>query len=139
MTKGAIHHIELWVPDLSRSVASWGWLLGELGYQPHGHWATGRSWALGTTYIAVEHSAAIAGGIHDRHRPGLNHVAFHAGHPSEVDRLVKASEEHGWTALFAERYPHAGAPDVYAGYLADLDGFEVELVASSPGALIVTG
>ena len=134
--KGALHHIELWVPDLVRATASWGWLLGELGYRTYKQWSGGRSWALGETYIVLEHSPALAGGIHDRRRPGLNHLAFHAGHPSEVDMLVKASADYGWTALFADRYPHAGGPDRYAGYLADLDGFEVELVASSQGTLV---
>ncbi len=36
VTTGTIHHIEFWVPDLDRAVASWGWLLDELGYQPFG-------------------------------------------------------------------------------------------------------
>lgn len=31
-TGGMLHHVELWVPDLPRAVAGWGWLLGELGY-----------------------------------------------------------------------------------------------------------
>src|SRR5699024_6718 len=31
--RGAIHHVELWVPDLPRAVGSWGWLLGERGYR----------------------------------------------------------------------------------------------------------
>jgi len=30
---GMLHHIELWVPDLTRAEASWGWLLGKLGYR----------------------------------------------------------------------------------------------------------
>ena len=29
---GLLHHVELWVPDLDRAVASWGWLLAQLGY-----------------------------------------------------------------------------------------------------------
>src|SRR5215471_17297116 len=53
---GTIHHIEFWVPDLDRAVASWGWLLDELGYQPFGHWPGGRSWRAGTTYIVLEQS-----------------------------------------------------------------------------------
>ena len=28
----ALHHIELWVPDLAATRRSWGWLLGELGW-----------------------------------------------------------------------------------------------------------
>jgi hypothetical protein len=31
--EGALHHVELWVPDLARAAAEWGWLLGELGYE----------------------------------------------------------------------------------------------------------
>src|SRR5205807_528561 len=32
MTHGALHHVEIWVPDLDRTVASFGWLLERLGY-----------------------------------------------------------------------------------------------------------
>ena len=41
---GTLHHVELWVPDLSRAVRSFGWLLSELGYQPYQDWPDGRSW-----------------------------------------------------------------------------------------------
>src|SRR5258708_20434804 len=51
---GTIHHIEFWVPDLDRAVASWGWLLDELGYQPFGDWPGGRSRRAGTTYTVPE-------------------------------------------------------------------------------------
>src|SRR5882724_3504372 len=30
---GLLHHVEMWVPDLDRTARSWGWLLGELGYE----------------------------------------------------------------------------------------------------------
>jgi catechol 2,3-dioxygenase-like lactoylglutathione lyase family enzyme len=131
---GVVHHIELWVPDLQRAVASWGWLLGELGYQPFQQWAAGRSWRLGETYIVVEQSPALRGGDHDRKRPGLNHLAFHVASPEQVDDLVARASQHGWTLLFADRHPHAGGAEHYAGYLEDADGFEIELVAASKEA-----
>ena len=53
---GMLHHVELWVPDLDRAVASWGWLLTALGYQPFQDWPGGRSWRAGPTYLVVEHS-----------------------------------------------------------------------------------
>lgn len=31
---GSIHHLEIWVPFLERAKEEWGWLLGELGYEP---------------------------------------------------------------------------------------------------------
>jgi catechol 2,3-dioxygenase-like lactoylglutathione lyase family enzyme len=124
---GRLHHVELWVPDLARAVRSWGWLLGELGYEQFQDWPAGRSWRLGETYLVMEQSPAMTATEHDRRRPGLNHLAFHAG--ARVDAMVDAAPAHGWTLLFADRHPYAGGPDHYAAYLADEDGFEVELVS----------
>ena len=126
---GVLHHLELWVPDLARAVAEWGWLLTELGYTAYQDWPAGRSWRLGATYLVVERSPALTAAGHDRRRPGLNHLAFHAGDRDRVDRLARAAPEHGWAPLFAAKYPFAGGPDHYAAYLASTDGFEVELVA----------
>lgn len=67
--------------------------------------------------------------MHDRLAPGLNHLAFHAGPPAEVDRLTAAAPERGWRLLFPDRHPYAGGPDTYAAYLEDPHGYEVELVA----------
>jgi catechol 2,3-dioxygenase-like lactoylglutathione lyase family enzyme len=123
---GRLHHVELWVPDLARAVRSWGWLLGELGYEQFQDWPAGRSWRLGETYLVMEQSPVLSAPEHDRLRPGLNHLAFHAG--DRVDSLVADAPAHGWTLLFPDRHPYAGGPDHYAAYLADEDGFEVELV-----------
>jgi catechol 2,3-dioxygenase-like lactoylglutathione lyase family enzyme len=81
----------------------------------------------------VEQSPALTSATHDRLHPGLNHLAFHAGTPAETDELVAEAQQHGWTLLFPDRHPHAGGPDSYAGYLANADGFEVELVAGPAG------
>ncbi|SCG33767.1 hypothetical protein [Micromonospora halophytica] len=32
LSVGALHHVELRVPDLDTATTSWGWLLGELGW-----------------------------------------------------------------------------------------------------------
>lgn len=76
---GSLHHVELWVPDLGRACAEWGWLLGRLGYAQFQDWPDGRSWRLGATYLVVEQSPALSASEHDRLRPGVNHLAFHAG------------------------------------------------------------
>jgi len=104
---GALHHVELWVPDLDRAVAEWDWLLAALGYGVHQRWEAGRSWRLGPT-----------------------HLAFHGGERTAVDALVAACPGHGWRPMFADRHPWAGGPDHYAGYLENSSGFEVELVAT---------
>jgi catechol 2,3-dioxygenase-like lactoylglutathione lyase family enzyme len=128
---GTLHHVELWVPSLDRAVASWGWLLTELGYTQFQEWPAGRSWRLGPTYIVVEQSPDLIGDHHERRRPGLNHLAFHVADESTVDTLVAAAPGHGWRLMFAERHPYAGGPDQYAGYLEDVDGYEAELVATN--------
>lgn len=128
---GELHHVEIWVADLTTAVESWDWLLTQLGYSPYQEWSTGRSWRLGATYIVFEQSPALTAHEHDRCRPGLNHLAFHAGSRGEVDRLVADAEPNGWTLMFADRHPFAGGDDHYAAYLESRDGFEVELCATT--------
>jgi RimJ/RimL family protein N-acetyltransferase/catechol 2,3-dioxygenase-like lactoylglutathione lyase family enzyme len=129
VTTGALHHVELWVPDLARIEASLGWLLTELGWLPGTRWPGGTSWHRGSTYLVVEASPDRSAPEHDRLRPGLNHLALHAGTPARVAALTDAALARGWRLLFADRHPHAGGDHQYAAYLEDPDGFEVELVA----------
>lgn len=126
---GALHHVELWVPDLARSEESLGWLLTRLGWLPFQRWPGGASWRRGDTYVVVEASPDRSAPDHDRLRPGLNHLALHVADPAAVDDLVAAATGRGWRLLFADRHPHAGGDHQYAAYLEDPDGFEVELVA----------
>jgi catechol 2,3-dioxygenase-like lactoylglutathione lyase family enzyme len=126
---GVLHHVELWVPDLDRAVASWGWLLGALGYQVFQDWPGGRSWRLGATYIVAEQSPAMTAAGPDRGRPGLTHLAFHVASRAGLDELTAAAQRHGWRLMFADRHPHAGGEQTYAAYLENADGFEAELVA----------
>jgi catechol 2,3-dioxygenase-like lactoylglutathione lyase family enzyme len=130
-TVGTLHHVEVWVPDIDRAVAHWGWLLTQLGYQPFQEWPSGRSWQLGSTYLVIEQSPAIIAGNHERYRPGLNHLAFHAGARDEVDALASAGPLHGWALMFPDKHPHAGGRDHYAAYLVNTDGYEIELVATT--------
>ncbi|WP_134663307.1 MULTISPECIES: VOC family protein [Amycolatopsis] len=128
---GTLHHVELWVPDLARAVASLGWLLEELGYQRFQDWDAGRSWRLGPTYLVVEQSPALTADRHDRCRPGLNHLAFHVKDAATVERLAADAARHGWQLMFPEKHPYAGGAEHYAAYLQNDDGFEVELVSSA--------
>jgi len=127
---GSLHHVELWVPDIDRATAQWGWLLTELGYQPFQEWPGGRSWILAATYIVIEQSPDMLPGKHDRKRPGLNHLAFHAGDRHRVEELATAGPANGWGLMFEESHPHAGGPEHYAAYLANADGYEAELIAN---------
>lgn len=127
---GTVHHIELWVPDLARATSQWGWLLAELGYEVFQEWPDGHSWILDETYIVLEQPPDMMSGPHERTRPGLNHLAFHTGNRARVDRLTAAAPAYGWTLLFADRHPYASGPETYAAFLANADGFEIELIAT---------
>jgi catechol 2,3-dioxygenase-like lactoylglutathione lyase family enzyme len=128
---GTLHHVEMWVPNLDRASATWGWLLGELGYDLFQDWPGGKSWRSGPTYIVFEQSPARTAIRHDRCRPGLNHLAFHVESRARADALAAAAAGHGWRLMFAEQHPYAGGKGHYAAYLENVDGYEAELVAPS--------
>ncbi|HWK80446.1 MAG TPA: VOC family protein [Thermomicrobiales bacterium] len=132
-TVGGLHHVELWVPDFGRATASWEWLLAALGYTRYQEFPNGVSWRHPGTgvYIVLEQSPDMLAIPHDRHRPGLNHLAFLAGDRAAVERLAVEALAHGWTVR--ERIvPAAGEAGYEATHLTDRDGFEVELVVASP-------
>jgi catechol 2,3-dioxygenase-like lactoylglutathione lyase family enzyme len=126
---GTLHHVELWVPDLDRAVASFGWLLTAMGYSLHQEWDKGRSWRLGATYLVFEQSPALTSDLHERCRPGLNHLAFHVAGTELVDALTAEAQRHGWRLMFGDLHPYAGGEKHYAAYLENDDGYEIELVA----------
>ncbi|MGI5439074.1 VOC family protein [Streptomyces shenzhenensis] len=127
---GTLHHVEIWVPDLTNATEDWGWLLESLGYSPYQEWPAGKSWRKDHTYLVFEQSPALTAHRHDRRAPGLNHLAFHAGSRRDVDALVETATGNGtWRLLFPDRHPHAGGPGTYAAYLENRDRFEIELIA----------
>ena len=130
MPTGGLHHLEIWVTDLDVTRRCWGWLLGELGWHEESQWPAGVSYRRDDVYLVLEAGPDVQETPHERRRPGLNHVAFHAGGRGAVDRLAHEAPEHGWTLLFPDRHPYAGGPQHYAAYLESVDGFEVELVAA---------
>ncbi|QGQ19076.1 glyoxalase [Cellulomonas sp. JZ18] len=131
--RGALHHVELWLPDDDAAWTSFTWLLSRLGYERTSTWRTGSGWTLGPTYLVLETGPDVEPVPHERRRPGVNHLAFHAGSRADVDDLVADAPAHGWSLLFAEDHPFAGGPDHYAAYLENAAGFEVELVAAQDG------
>ena len=126
----AVHHVEIWVPDLSRAQESWGWVLNRLGWKDGDGWPGAMTWAAPDgSYVVAEQSPAMSAGEHDRLRPGMNHLALNAAGRAEVDAIVAEAGRHGWTLMFADRHPYAGGPQHYAAFLHNTDGYELEIVA----------
>ncbi|RUR00998.1 VOC family protein [Labedella endophytica] len=134
------HHVEVWVADIERASAAWGWLLERLGFTLDNEWSGGRSWSAGGAYLTLTTSPNLSDAQHDRRRAGVNHLAFHGGPPASVDAVMTEAPTHGWTPLYTERYPHAGGVEHYAGWLENIDGFKAELVADrNPAAAASVG
>jgi catechol 2,3-dioxygenase-like lactoylglutathione lyase family enzyme len=128
-----LHHLTLWVPDLSRAAPSWQWLLGELGYAADvtvEHLLLFRD-DSGFALVIEQSADMVPGMLYSRLRPGLNHVAFTLASVDALQDVVERAGDHGWTQLPVDRHPIAGGAEV--AYLEDRDGFEVELVAPLSG------
>jgi hypothetical protein len=130
MARG-LHHIEVWVVDLESARKSWGWLLAKLGWSVDQEWESGISWRCGDVYLVTTRPPALSGDTHDRRLPGINHIALHGGSAADIDRIAGEATDHGWTLLYADRYPPTGGPDHYAAYLENKAGFKVEVVGAS--------
>ena len=127
---GMLHHVELYVSDLARSRAFWGWFLGSLGYREYQSWPEGVSYRLGATYIVfVQTSAGHLHPPYHRRKAGLNHLAFHARSREQVDEMTRRLRERGVPILYEDRHPRAGGPDSYAVFFEDPDRIKVEFVA----------
>ncbi|MFI4861182.1 MAG: VOC family protein [Phycisphaerales bacterium JB063] len=133
MSFGQLHHVELYVSDLARSKAFYGWLLGELGYTVYQQWDAGVSYKKGETYLVlVQVEARYAGPgepAYHRCRVGLNHLAFHGESRAQVDALTAQLRERGVTVLYEDRHPYAGGSGYYAVFFEDPDRIKLEVVA----------
>jgi catechol 2,3-dioxygenase-like lactoylglutathione lyase family enzyme len=128
-----LHHIEVYVSNLARSVAFWTPFMQLLGYEPD-PWSGGMNYVRdGAAYLCFlpapeEH---VAAGYH-RKRVGLNHLAFTGRSRQHVDEIAAWVKSAGYAVLYEERYPHAGGPNHYALFCEDPDRIKVEVVAPTP-------
>ena len=125
-----LHHVEINVSDLERSMAFWGWLLPVLGYELYQAWEDGRSWRRGDTYLVFAQADQRYRnyGLH-RKRPGLNHLAFWAESAQQVVELPAMLSERGIKVLYGDRETiEQGAPSSYRVFFEDPDRIKVEVI-----------
>jgi catechol 2,3-dioxygenase-like lactoylglutathione lyase family enzyme len=126
-----LHHVEIYVSNLEKTVSFWNWFLTDLGYEPYQKWDNGRSWKFGETYLVFVQAEERHMDIpYHRSRVGLNHLAFHATSREHVDKLTKKLSEKGIRVLYQDKHPYAGGPDYYAVFFEDPDRIKVEVVAT---------
>lgn len=128
-----VHHIELWTSDVEAAAPAFDWLLNAIGWTAEHDpaWPAGRTWRHPSgVYVVLEQSPDVTG-THERTRAGLNHLALRVGDREQLDVLREQCGQHGWTELFADRYPHAGGPQHTALFIENREGFELELVVNT--------
>ncbi len=129
MSAGQIHHIEIYVSDLTRSRQFWGWFLPLLGYEVYQEWPKGISYMLGATYVVlVQTEERFLDVPYHRCRTGLNHLAFHAESRAQVDEIAESLRRRGVSILYEDRHPFAGGN--YGVFFEDPDRIKVELVVA---------
>jgi catechol 2,3-dioxygenase-like lactoylglutathione lyase family enzyme len=126
-----LHHVEIYVSDLNRSIAFWSWLLcGHLDYEEFQRWESGVSYKCGDTYLVfVQTEGRFLEPSYHRCRVGLNHLAFHGRSKEHVDEIANALKKRGCTILYPDRHPRASESGSYAVYFEDHDRIKVEVVA----------
>ncbi|MBK7252789.1 MAG: VOC family protein [Ignavibacteria bacterium] len=128
---GIIHHIEIYVSDLERTILFWEWLLTKkFTYEIFQKWDRGISFKLGETYIVfVQTEKKYLSNPYNRKNTGLNHLAFHCSSKEFVDTLTKELKEKSIHILYSDRHPYAGGEKYYAVFFEDPDRIKVEVVA----------
>jgi catechol 2,3-dioxygenase-like lactoylglutathione lyase family enzyme len=135
--RGAIDHLDLTVSDPEVSEPFYRAVLGYMGFEPvrltqgSTRLPIFESAAGGQRVFSIALQAARAekkGAGHDRHAPGLHHVAFRASSRSDVDRLHALLKEIGAHVLDPPAEYARYAPGYYAVFFADPDGLKLEFV-----------
>jgi catechol 2,3-dioxygenase-like lactoylglutathione lyase family enzyme len=132
MRESMLHHVEIYVSNLEKSIEFWSWLLTELGYEQFQKWELGISWKYQETYLVfVQTEERFLDVPYHRCRVGLNHLAFHARSMGQVDEITETLLKKEIRILYKEKHPYAGGREYYAVFFEDPDRIKVELVAPS--------
>ena len=130
--RGELHHIEIYVSDLRKTVEFWNWLLlTEFGYTKFQEWESGISYKLNNTYfVFVQTEKKFLDIPCHRKRTGLNHLAFQADSRADVDNITIKLRKKGIKILYENKHPYAGGENYYAVFFEDPDRIKVEIVSN---------
>ncbi len=131
-----VHHVDLVVTSIERSLPFYRELLGPLGWHRLSEVEGERGetiWYLGGPACSVglreaqSHERQSGEGPYDRYSVGLHHLAFEAQSRAVVD------ERAGWlrasgVLLESEPQEYSYSPGYYAVFFYDPDGLKLEIV-----------
>jgi glyoxylase I family protein len=130
-----IHHLDLVVSDLERSLPFYRGLLGPLGYVREG----GIEGERGERVVYLGHISAIsaiglreahtqtAAAPYDRYAVGVHHVAIGAPSRDAVDERAAWLRQNG-AEIESEPAEYGYMPGYYAVFFFDPDGIKLEIV-----------
>jgi len=132
----AIHHLDLNVSDLDRSGPFYDSILTHIGFRrvnlsapgepPGFDWAAPSSASRPMT-IGI-YAAKNRDHAHDRHAPGLHHLALNANSRDDVDSLYRMLLDIHAEILDPPREYPEYEPGYYAVFFLDPDGLKLEYV-----------
>jgi glyoxylase I family protein len=134
MRSGGVHHVDLVVSSIERSLPFYRELLGPIGWPRIGEVEGERGetiWYLGGHGCAVGlRQAQSEPGPVDRYAVGLHHVAF------EVPTRGIVDERYEWlvandVTIESEPQDYSYVPGYYAVFFYDPDGIKLEIVTVS--------
>ena len=131
MRSGGVHHVDLVVSSIERSLPFYRELLGPLGW--HGMsevegergetiwYLNGRETSIGLRQAQSEN------GPYDRYAVGLHHLAFEAASRAAVDERADWLRSTG-AELESEPQEYGYMPGYYAVFFYDPDGMKLEIL-----------
>jgi catechol 2,3-dioxygenase-like lactoylglutathione lyase family enzyme len=142
MPAKSVHHIDLAVSDVERSLAFYLDLLGPLGWKVTRRYPTYRGTeeviylGTGESYDTVGNAAGpdaggiglrpADGGAHQYYGVGIEHIAFEAETPDQVDDAYARATSFGAKIHFPPEEDR-DEPGYYAFFAFDPDGIRVEV------------
>jgi glyoxylase I family protein len=131
--RGGVHHIDLAVSDVARSLAFYLELLGPLGWDVAARYPTYRGSEevvyLGTTPGEGRFGLRPAdGGTHSYYGVGVEHIAFEVDTPDEVDAAYARATASGARIHYPPEEDR-DEPGYHAFFAFDPDGIRVEVFA----------
>ncbi len=134
MRSTGVHHVDLVVSSIERSLPFYRDLLGPLGWHRIGEVEGERGetiWYLGGPGTGIGLREAQTPGEHDRYRIGLHHLAFEAASRGMVDERADWLRERG-AELESGPEEYGYLPGYYAVFFYDPDGLKLEIVHVPP-------
>jgi glyoxylase I family protein len=130
MRPGGIHHVDLVVSSIERSLPFYRDLLGPLGWHVISEVEGERGetiWYLSGRGTSIGLREAQSEGPVDRYAVGLHHLAIEVASRAAVDERAEWVEEAG-CELESEPQEYGYLPGYYAVFFYDPDGLKLEIL-----------